>query len=245
MNNNIDITEQELELIDNYLANRLGEADKAAFEAQLAGSEQWREKLKQVKLLSTGIQEAVLRERLNDFHSEASESKAPATIRSISWVKRLAVAASIIAVISALSWVLFFKQSPEEKMYMAFYKPDPGLSTQMGISDNYIFDRAMVDYKTGKYKAAIESWNKLLATNAANDTLQYFIASAQMADNNPAAAIAGFEKVLQTPQSVFTNDAWWYKGLALLKQGKKQEAIAAIEKGEHTQKQPLLLKLKD
>ncbi|MBC7933885.1 MAG: hypothetical protein H7Y86_00805 [Rhizobacter sp.] len=245
MNNNITITEQELELIDNYLAGRLTGADKAAFEAQLAGNEEWKAKFSQVKLLAIGIQEAALREQLPQFHGEAEHYKKLASVKNINWIKRLSIAASVIAIISVLGWVLFFKQPAEEKMYTAFYKPDPGLSTEMGLSDNYIFDRAMVDYKTANYKAALESWNKLLAVNAGNDTLHYFIASAQMADNNPTAAIAGFDKVLQNHQSVFTNDALWYKGLALLKKGKKQEAIAAIEKAEHSQKQTLLLKLKE
>jgi len=245
VNNNISITEAELQHIDDYITGRLSTADKLSFEQKLANSEDWTQKLNHVVLLSTGIQEAALREKLDEFHSATTVTKPLAPVRNINRFKSFAVAASVIAVVSTLSWVFFFKQSPDEKMYAAFYKPDPGLSTEMGVSDNYIFDRAMVDYKTGEFKNAIESWSKLLAANATNDTLHYFIAAAQMADKNIPAAIAHFDKVLQNPQSVFINDAQWYKGLALLKQGKKQEAMAIIEKTDHSQKQALLLKLKD
>lgn len=245
MANNIHITEDELNLIDQYLAGQLTNQEKLAFEEQLSGNEAWKIKFNEVKLLSVGIQESSLREQLNDFHNHTMASKIIAPVKKMSWVKRLTAAASILFFISLLSWLFFFKPSAEEKIFASFFQPDPGLSTAMGVSDNYDFDRAMVDYKTKNYNAAIQSWSKLLETNAGNDTLHYFIGAAQIANKNETAAITHFDKVLQNTGSVFISEALWYKALALIKQGKKQEAIPLIEKTSHSQKQALLLKLKD
>ncbi len=62
----------------------------------------------------------------------------------------------------------------------------------MGIGDNYLFNKAMLDYKTGNYKKAIDEWSKLKTSMPQNDTLNYFLGAAQQADGNSAAAIASF-----------------------------------------------------
>ena len=115
----------------------------------------------------------------------------------------------------------------------------------MGVSDNYEFDKAMVDYKMGDYDKALKTWEGLLKDNANNDTLNYFIASAHLADNNPESSLAFFDKVIGSTNSVFLQDAQWYKALILLNKGNKQEAINLLQKTEHPDKEALLRKLKE
>nr|WP_303626606.1 tetratricopeptide repeat protein [Ferruginibacter sp. HRS2-29] len=103
----------------------------------------------------------------------------------------------------------------------------------------------MVDYKTGKYSAAIDSWKKLLPLNPGNDTLNYFIGSAYLANKDGASAIGYFNDVLKTGRTAFSSEALWYKGLALIRLGKKDEAIEAISSSGHPQKAALLHKLKE
>lgn len=236
MNNNLNITEEELELIDNYLSGAVTADEKQLFEQRLQHDTGWSEKFNQVKLMSIGIQEAALKEKMQHWNINASTP----VVRM--WTFRKMAAACIILVGSAISWFLF-KGSAEEKLYTAFYKADPGLATNMSVSDNYEFERAMVDYKTGNYTAALTRWNKLLTVNAGNDTLNYFIASAELANKNKEAAIVSFDKVINDSNSVFKSEAYWYKGLALLKQEKKQAAIQSIQQSHHPQKAALLLKL--
>lgn len=245
MNNNIQITEEELQEIDQYLSGQLLPSEKEAFELRLQADATWAAKFNEIKLLAVGIGEVSLREQLNSLHNNIRPENKPTVVHSMAWIKKLAAAAVILIVVSTLGWFLLFKKSSEEKLFATYYKPDPGLATVMGVSDNYEFERAMVDYKTGDFSAALESWNKQLQQNPGNDTLQYFIASAQMANKEQRAAIDMFDKVIANKNSVFNAEAYWYKGLVLLLQGKTAEASVAIAKSNHPHKEALLLKLKD
>src|SRR4051812_67312 len=126
------------------------------------------------------------------------------------------MAAAFIAAIITVGLYFANNQSAEEKLFASYYKADPGLATVMSVSDNYEFERAMVDYKTGNYSEALARWEKLAKENTMSDTLQYFIGSAYLAHNNPSAAVVYFDKVTAKPKSTFTDDAYWYKGMALL-----------------------------
>jgi tetratricopeptide (TPR) repeat protein len=236
-NNQLNITEPELALIDEYITGKLSLPEKEAFEERLQKEPEWKQKVEEVKLLSLGIQEAALRQKLETFHTHQ-----PVKVREISWLRRLSAAAVFIGLIG-LCWWIFIKPSAEEKLYAGFYKPDAGLATEMSVSENYNFERAMVDYKTGKYSAAIDSWKKLLGENPTNDTLNYFIGSAYIANKDAASAINYFDAVLKTGLPAFASESHWYKGLALIRIGKKEEAIVAINASSHPQKAALLRKL--
>ena len=129
-------------------------------------------------------------------------------------------------------------------MYAKYYIQDAGLMTAMGVSENYNFDKAMIDYKTGDYEKAIDAWQKLLLTNPANDTLHYFIGSAYMALDRPARALMNFEWVLKSANSNFKTDAYWYAGLALLKQGELEKASNYIRLSDNPKKDELLKRMK-
>lgn len=246
VNNNRNISEQELELIDRYLRKELSETEHVAFEQRLAADAEWREKVQEIKLLSLSIQENALASRLNTFHKAVpiSDNNKPKVIK-MNWAKRVAIAATLILGVTMLSRLLFFRETGNEKLYATYYKPDPGLATLMGVSDNYEFENAMVDYKTGSYTKALSTWLNMLKENPDNDTLDYFIASAYLAKDDVPEASVYFEKVIRRQQSVFLQDAKWYKALLLLKQGKKEEAVALLQATEHPDRDALLRKLEE
>lgn len=245
MNNAINITEEELELIDRYLHQQLSEAEQKNFDERLRTDSLWQQKVNEIRLFSTGIQESVLQEQLDQFHSHLTTvANKPKTIK-INPLKRLSVAASILFFVGILSWLLFFQKSGNEKLYATYYNPDPGLPTMMGVSENYEFEKAMVDYKTGDYSKAIDTWNAILKTHPDNDTLNYFIGSAHLANDNSKEALVFFDKALLVKNSVFRKEALWYKALALLKEGKKDDAIIVLKTAEHPDKEILLRKLEE
>lgn len=247
MNNSRHITEDELELIDKYLHKDLAEVELSVFEQRLATDAEWKEKVEEVKMLSIGIQEDALLSKLDSFHNAipASDTTAKPKIIEVNWLKRLAVAAILILGITTLSWLLFFQKTGTEKLYAAYYSPDPGLATLMGVSDHYEFDNAMVDYKTGDYTKALDTWLTMLKVNPENDTLHYFIASAYLAQENEEQAAVYFDKVIRQQQSVFLQDAQWYKALLLLKQGKKEDAVSLLKVTGHPDKDALLRELEE
>lgn len=242
MLNIAEIPQNELALIEGYLLKELSTEEQLAFEQRLAADTQLQQWVKQTRLFSVGIQEAVLTEKMETFHSAASLHK-QAPVVKMNRVKKIAIAAAVVIVVATGAIWLTSQKNTNEELYATYFKPDPGLPTVMGVEENYAFDKAMVDYKTGQYAEAINSWMKLKETNPNGDTLNYFIGAALLAKQETKNAISYFDKVIANTKSSFLNEAYWYKGLALLKEGKQQEAIICIQQSKHAQADALLKKL--
>jgi len=245
LDRNIHIAPEEFEIIEQYLTQQLPAEEQDAFTKRLSNDNALKNKLESVRLLLLGVQEVSLVHKIEDFHEELKKSpKENSSTGKLFSMKQWLVAASVIG-IAVLGVLLFLTiHGKEEKIFSAYYKPDPGLISAMGHSDNYAFDRAMIDYKTKNYDSAIKAWENLLTTNPDNDTLNYFIGSAYLAKKEADKALEHFKKVMANSNSYFLNDACWYAGLALVNEGRIEEAVPLISKSEHTGKEGLLLRLK-
>ncbi len=245
MDTNYTITAEELAGIEQYLLGEASAGQKLAFENRLATDSSWAAKVDEVKLLLAGIETAALQEQLDSYHTNLKKNRPqPGTGRMIS-LKRKWLAAASVALIAVTAVLLFITgRNKYEKLYAAYYKPDPGLMSAMGIGDNYPFNKAMIDYKTGNYKKAIEEWSTLKTSTGPNDTLNYFLGAAQQADGNNAAAIALLRSMASDDTKPFYKDACWYTGLALLKQGAVNDAIPYLEKSGRPESIELISKLK-
>ncbi|MGB8194837.1 MAG: tetratricopeptide repeat protein [Chitinophagaceae bacterium] len=231
-----NISPEDLEQMDDYLSGSMTPEQHTAFNARL----QTDPVLQEARLLITGIREASLMEKLGSFHSSATQKThaiAPKRMRTY-W---MAAAASVI--ILAVTAMLLWKSS-DDKLAASYFEPDPGLATTMGSVENYAFSRGMVDYKTGKYREAIEAWRPLIAVNPANDTLHYFSGVSYLALHKADSAAHHLLQVWNSKESSFHSDAGWYIALSLLSQGKKTEARSFLEKTSHPKKEELLPRIK-
>lgn len=245
MNINKTILPQEFKEIEEYLLKEMSEEQLLSFTKRLDSDQELRDKVHTVRLIKIGIQEDQLARDLQRFNEEMQESSnVIAPKRNVIPLKFILIAASVFIIATIGIFVFFFNPGKEERLYSEFYTPDSGLISSMSSSDEYVFDRAMIDYKTGHYKAAIQSWDSLLIQKPGNDTLQYFLGSAYLGMDNYNEAIEYFEKVASQTNSNFLEDADWYMGLALIKVNKKDKAITFIEKSNHPQKNELLEKLR-
>lgn len=247
MKTQLEITPEEFEILEQYLTNQMDSVDREEFSKKIDEDPVLHQKLHSVKLLMIGVQESTLQQNLEQYHKdlESSKENASSSTAKVFSIKQWLVAASILLIAGIAALLYFTAPNPNEKLYSQFFKSDPGLINSMGISDSYEFDRAMIDYKMGEYDKAIVAWEKLLKENSANDTLNYFLGSANLALDNNDKAIRYFSIVLSNPNSAFYKDANWYTGLALLKGNKKEEAIPFIEKSGYPNKDELLKKLKE
>ncbi len=245
MNNANEISQEEWERLERYAANRMHPDERSAFDRELVASPRLQEGLQEVQWLAMGIGEAVLHQKLQTFHQALPVPEEEPRIhrRTIS-LKTWLAAASILLLACLGGWLLLGKQSGGEKLFAAYFKPDPGLMTTMGATDNYAFERAMIDYKRGDYKAAIQTWDSLQKAQPANDTLSYFLGVAHLADDNAGAAVGYLQKVVAS-SGFFREDAFWYLGLSLLAEGKKEEASINIESSNHPDKESLLTALRN
>lgn len=237
MENTPNITQEELELMERFWQDKNANGEEGErLRERYANDPVWREKADGLRLLALGIQEAVMEDKLNNFHSQMR--KTGGHRRWVGWA-----AAACIMGLTVWGTLIFLSGSPEEKLFAQFYRPDPGLPTLMGVSDHYEFENAMVSYKMGNYGKAIDGWRQLLKTHPQNDTLIYFIGSAYLAEGNVESAIQNLKQVIAVPESVFQSDAYWYFALGQLKKNKKDLAIRALQSSKHPDKEHLLRKL--
>lgn len=246
MNPNNQFSEEEFQAIERYLLGQLSEEEKLAFERELEKNPSLRSHTKELSLIFGEIEEQSLRAKLDQIHSKVGEATPSIPLPSATtfpWQK-WAIAASISVVLMLSFWFWALRLFTEEKLYQTYYRPDPGLVTAMSSeSSSYAFERAMVDYKSGNYQAALDRWELILAEKPQNDTLHYFIGHSLMALDETLLAISYWEKVTLDEQSVFRKDAFWYLGIAWLKEEDPEKAKLAIQQSQHPKANDLLEKI--
>ncbi|MDA3613560.1 tetratricopeptide repeat protein [Polluticaenibacter yanchengensis] len=219
-----EISQEEWNEIEAYLLKKMSDEESTGFEKKLAGNTDLSAKTNIIKATILGIGEAALKEKTEQFHQQIPAQKIPQKTKT-NWL----AAASVLAVLSISIWLLFFNQSKEDKVFAAYYQPDPGLPTYMTATHNYAFEKAMTEYKSGNYKAAIAGWESLLKQQPNNDTLAYFLGNAYMGDEDYKNAKHYYSSLIRSQKSVFTNDAWWYLGLCHIKLKDFVNAQAALK----------------
>lgn len=242
MNDNYKIPDTNFERTESYLMQKMTNEEHQVFEKELTTNGQLYNYVQETRLLILGIKENGLRNNIDSWHKVFANNK-PAKKVNLSLPRWLA-AAAIITVIGLGAWFVFFNKNQHERLFAQFYKPDTGLVTAMSTTDQYEFDRAMLNYKTGNYDKALQAWQTLLLSKPGSDTLHYFIASSYLATGNEAKALASFKKVEENSNSYFLKDTYWYIGLLLVKEGREAEAKSYLQKSNHWQKDKLIESLK-
>lgn len=239
-------SQEEFEYIEKYLNGILDASDLKIFEQRLQDDADFKLKVEEYKALLTGIETQALKEQLNVFHKDIPNNTTHLTsentkVHTLNW-KRLLVAAVLIIAAGSF-W--FLNGNSNERLYAKYFTPDPGLPTTMSNTDDYEFYEAMVFYKQGNYKDAISKWEILQKAKPDNDTLNYFIGVAYLADKNEDSAISLLEKVSKNSEFVFVNDAYYYLGLAYLKTEKTEKAKASLQNSTSDNSSALLSELND
>ena len=230
-------TQEEFERIERYLDGLMDQEEQSAFEASLKTDSILNQQFEEVRLLRLAIEEQSLRNKLNDFHEEIiSEDAGSQTngvkTKTIFAYKAIAIAASLALLMGFGYWLLFGQQSANERLYAEYFKPDPGLLTPMSTTTEYDFYRGMVDYKQEKYGEAINRWKPLAEQKPENDTLNFYLGVSFLAKDETDEAIAYLSKAVRVPSSTFIDEAWYYLGMAQLKEGQSEEAIQAFRKSK-------------
>lgn len=217
MNPDYNITQEELEHIERYINKTMTFEESSAFEEKLKSNPDFKNQVEDIRTMLLGIETQALKEKMEEFHEELPKNKIPvkepSKVKYLNFRKLVAAAAIVIA----LGSVWYFSGNSNTNLYSKYYSPDPGLPTTMSTSDNFTFYDAMVNYKRKDYTLAISKWEPLLINKPENDTLNYFIGSAYLANGKEELAITYLQKVTQLKENTFKNEAYYYIGLAYLK----------------------------
>ena len=222
---------------------RMSPDEALAFEQRMRTDEELRSRVEELRLVMLGISQSLLRSKLDEFHTLVpGQDQKPAVRRSSGWYTKWAMAASLLVIVALTAWWGLARRHAPDTLFSRYYKPDPGLMTLMTEGNsNYVFEKAMVEYKNGDYNQALSAWTGLLRQQPDNDTLLYFSGSAALAAGRYAEAIRYLKPVAGYAGGAFRNDARWYLGLAYLGAGHKDSARVQIGLAEHPGR-PALLK---
>lgn len=215
--------------------------ERENFEARLQNEPQFKLLVDDIKALILGIENQSLKEQLDTFHKDIPETTSESTTGFFS-LRKLAAAAVILFAISGFWW---FNTPQHERLYSSYFSPDPGLPTTMSSDSNFEFYDAMVDYKQGNYNEAIKKWEVLKTKTPHNDTLNYFLGVAYLANKDETTAIPFLEKSLSDQSFSLSNDAYYYLALAHLKDGDIDLAKTYLKKSSLEKSEALLSELLD
>ena len=243
MNQEHNISQNTLELIERYLNHELDGQDLIDFEKKLENDQDFRDEVNFVKNISTGVERAILKEKMESFHSEMQSETPTIKLHRRHIFLKIAVAASLLIGFALMFY--YYQTDPYEKLYQAYYSPDPGLPTVMSSTSEYDFYDAMVDYKRENYDSAINKWSALQANSPSNDTLNYFLGMAWMASDDVDKALPYLETVNTEAESTFYEDARYYTALYHLKKNNIELAKQNLSELNSPKAKKLLEELND
>jgi predicted Zn-dependent protease len=192
--------------------------------------------------LINGVEKQALLNKLNEFHKDIEQEEINPK-KSFS-ITRLSVAASLVLIVAMAGFWFYNSTNTNQKLFVKYFSPDPGLPTVMSNNSDFEFFDGMVSYKRAEYQLAIEKWQNLLADKPQNDTLNYFLGVAYLAEKNQLKTIEFLTKVAGDSNSIFFKDANYYLGLAYLKNNDIEKSIQSFNISNTEKSQQIISNLK-
>ncbi len=205
------------ETIEAYVLGKMDAAARERFELELARDSDLRAEMELQRENTLAVELAGITRTLQTVRSEYREEGPAASGRH--WTSFLKYAAMVaVLVFGALWW--FGGPAEHERLFAEYYVEDPGLPVPMSAVNDPLFQDAMVAYKLGDYEEARTKWGSLLQQEPANDTLQFYIANAYLAEGNAKAAMPLYQAVADRSASAFRAKARWNLFLTYLHEGR-------------------------
>ncbi len=212
------------EKIEAYLQEQLTPEERERFEASMAQNKELATEVALQKKLIQSIETESVRQLLEQIHADNfGKETTIVSIHRRRFFPYLAVAASLSLLLIGW-WYVTSQQSSLANLYSAYFTPATGLPTTLSYTANTQFAEGMVSYKLGDYTEAREWWQPLLEANPTNDTLNFYMGVAFLAEEQADLAIENLSKVVEHTSSVYSDDAQWYLALAYLRNKQKAEA---------------------
>lgn len=231
-----ELSQEIFERIEDYLAGNLSQDEMSAFEHEMQYDELLRNEVELQQKLQAALSINAIGKAYHTKEQRSGQTTTSTKIISLSWIAKVAAAVAILAI---PVYFLFFDKVD---LYQKYYEPDSGLPTVMGVTDNYEFQDAMVDYKMEDYQKAKGKWMILADDKPQNDTLNYYLA---MADLNLKNFENSFQKLDEIPSSsTFYVNALWYQALIAIHQKDYDLAKTKLKQLDTERANELLRELK-
>lgn len=243
-----NITQEKFEKIESYLDGSMPAEARVLFEKELSENPGLKQQAEDIRWLLTNVEASALLEKLDEFHKEIPDVEEKPAVskketKTISIKKFIYWTATAAVFVFGFFWAVQNSSTPE-KLFAKHFTPDPGLPTTMSSVTEYNFYEGMVDYKQKNYQTALEKWEPILKEKPENDTLNYFIGVTHLVLGDAQKALEYMDYPLESENSIFKEDAVYYKALALLKNDEKTKALALLEQYPSERNNTLISDLK-
>lgn len=217
----------EHERLKKYLANELSPEERNAFEQEMEndpflqdaveGLEAWQKDKQQ---WSADALETKLQEQAHRIHTPPRGKMV-----LLNFVK-LALAASIIGIISLLTWrTLGNKTSVDtQELFAAYYQPmtHPDATVRGDHSKNEE-DSAIQAYEKENYFEAVNHYRKLTQNHPKNVRYQLFLGISYLSTQQAKKAIETLQPIITSAE--YQDDIHWYLAMAYLKNKEVTNAL--------------------
>ena len=206
--------------IDDYLLNRLNETEQQAFQKEMSKNQALATAVQHQQKIIEGVESFgrdSFKTYLKEIHQDLIEApkiqptKTNNTRQIVFWM----IAASILLL--SIFWFVKPNGNKIEQLYAQHYHPYD-LNTQSRNMDNATLWIEAQSFYTGKaYAKAFPLFESLLQEQATNVLAQLGAGICLLETNQPSKAIGYFDRIINSNDLLYKDQAQWYKGMAFLK----------------------------
>jgi hypothetical protein len=219
------LSDEELELIDRYIAHDLDEADRDKVQNQIAEDLKWQEAHAfRLQIRETGRRmfHRVVREKF----AALDQKRRHLAVKPL-W---LALAAGIALLISALLWVFPINDSSDLTAgYVKF--PNIVLPIEKSGGTFTVRERAYQAYEMNEFAQSIGLFQSMEVLSTPDSI---YLALSQLEANEPDTALELLNALESSQDTRWSQVAEWYKMWTLLKTGRRDESRIVLERIQAT-----------
>ena len=218
--------EATYQLIEQYLAGELSDAERNAFE----------QRLKEDKVLAAEtelhhrLHESLAGEKIHELRAVLQEVDEEwdrsSKVRNLFPARWLYAAAAVILVLVAS--VLYINRtrhlSPEELFAQSFEPYQMVLNQRSFKEDEDILNAAINAYERGDYDVAVEKFSELKSVDSLGVAPKFYTAISWLALQQPEKAIDLLSSIATQDKHLLSEQARWYLVMAYLASGDKTSA---------------------
>ncbi|GAB5399656.1 MAG: hypothetical protein Aureis2KO_12410 [Aureisphaera sp.] len=226
--------DKDQDYIERYLDGELNPEEAKAFMAQLSEDDGLKEALEEAQAARNAILAAgrlELKETLESFESDVDSTTLEKSqeVKVVPlWIKRVIPIAAMIVVFVGAYWFLLGEGVTSNDVYTKYYEvyEAPSALRDSGADTPLHWNTGVRYYSEGRFEEALRNFSKS-ESEIPEYLIDFYSGVCAMSKSEPdyKAAVNHFLDV-EKRDNDYRQQAKWYRGLALLKQGEKDKALA-------------------
>jgi tetratricopeptide (TPR) repeat protein len=231
----MELTDNDLELIESYFNQSLSDTDKTAFENRLKTDADFKKAALEYQA-TVAVLNTVREKGKKAFLKEVNATMPPIMVPvSRPNFRMWAAAATVLVFISIGIWLFKSDDNSRKLTPLAaeYFEPYPALGITRGDDAKDVSTEALRTYAVNDFKQAIPLLEKSFQLN--KDSIFLFYKSIAYLGNGQAAEAALILNSLQTSDKVPIESVEWYLALAYIDLKQRENALILLKKAANTE----------